>query len=61
MAVPVAEPSLDGSSVLTLVGEGVAAGMAEHVDAPSVLDPRPQRRLYHAGEAGRRELSKLMG
>jgi hypothetical protein len=51
-----AEPSLDGTGVVTLVGEGIAAGVAEHV---RVSLERKTSGLggpfNHPGEAGRRE------
>jgi hypothetical protein len=50
--IPVAEVSLQGSGVVPLVGERVAAGMAQHVrmglKAKTRLAPSP---LDHAGEA----------
>jgi hypothetical protein len=50
--IPMAQVSLQGSGVVPLVGERVAAGMAQHVrmglEAETRLDPSP---FDHAGKA----------
>jgi hypothetical protein len=54
-----AEPCLDCPSVVALVGEGVAAGVAEHVrvnlqfERSGICGP-----FHHPGEAGRGELNR---
>jgi hypothetical protein len=54
---PMPEPSLDGTGVVTLVGEGIPAGVAEHVwvnlqfERGAVCGP-----FHHPGEAGLYEL-----
>jgi hypothetical protein len=53
---PVPEPSLDSPGVMPLVGEGVAAGVTEHVRVRLELETGPDRDpLDHAGKAGRCE------
>ena len=51
-----AEPSLDCPSVVALVGEGVAAGVAEHVRVRLQLEAGDDgSTLDHPGKAGRGE------
>jgi hypothetical protein len=51
-----AEPCLDCPSVVTLVGEGVSTGVAEHVRVRLEVEARAGGgTLDHPGEAGRRE------
>src|SRR3979490_1307327 len=53
---PVAEPSLDCPGVVALVGECVAAGMAQHVRMRLQFEARGQGGpLDHPGKAGGRE------
>jgi hypothetical protein len=57
-----AEPALDCPGVVALVGEGVAAGVAEHVRMRLEFEAGPVRRpLAHAGEAEGEERCRALG
>jgi hypothetical protein len=52
---PMAEPALDRPGVVSLVGEGVTAGVAKHVRVALSSRPAQAAALDHPGEAGRDE------
>jgi hypothetical protein len=52
-----AKPALDRSCVVALIGEGIAAGVPQHVGVRLDLQAGGDRgALDHTGEPGRREL-----
>jgi hypothetical protein len=54
---PVPKPSLNRPGVVAFVGEGIAAGMAQHVGMSLQFEAKTSARrpLDHSGKPGRRE------